>query len=79
MGNEIRASLSRPDQSKGKHWKLPGFRMKRQLEAVRKQRLHHQPQLVFGGVGNFRSCMNFEVFRDSPLGREAFFWIAYGK
>jgi hypothetical protein len=47
MGNELRPGLTGHCQPEIKHGNFPGLKMGRQLEAVGKQRLHHETHLVY--------------------------------
>jgi hypothetical protein len=47
---KLRPQLSGFVQNKSEHWKLPGLGVNHKLEAVREQRLHHQPHLIFGRI-----------------------------
>jgi len=42
--------LSRLIHEQREDWDLPSFKMNGQLEAISKQRLHHQAHLIFGGI-----------------------------
>ena len=43
-------SRSGLQQNERQHWHLPCLGVNRQLEAIRKQRPHHQAHLVFTGI-----------------------------
>ncbi len=66
MRMELGTRLSGFDESEGEHGDLLGLEVNRQLEAIRKQRLHHQAHLVFGRIA-LRPRMNFEAFCCDPL------------
>jgi hypothetical protein len=50
MRTELGTRLSWFDESESEHGDLLGLEVNRQLEAIRKQRLHHQAHLVFGRI-----------------------------
>jgi len=66
MGLELRTSLSGLHQQKRKNWKLPSLRVNDDLEAIRKERLHHQPHLVFARIA-IRTRLNVKSIRSRPL------------
>ena len=51
-------------ESEFEHRNLAGFEMRRQLEALGKQRLHHEPHLVFCRIG--RCCARLDAATDRP-------------
>jgi len=49
-------------------WKLPSFVVNCQLEAIRKERLHHQAHLVLAGIP-LRACLDIETVGGHPFGQ----------
>jgi hypothetical protein len=62
------AQFTRLVQNKRVYRKLSHLSVKRQLEAIRKQRLHHQAHLIFGRI-TFRTSLNVEAICLRPLGQ----------